>query len=418
MGPKRIGFLSTRFAGTDGVTLESAKWAHVMESRGARCYWMAGQLDKPDPVAHLEPLAFFNHPEILEIQDGIFGRSHRTRTVSDRVQAVKERLKSSIYEFLNRFQIDLLIPQNVLAIPMHVPLGLAISEVIAETKIPVIAHHHDFAWERERFTPNAAEDYLAAAFPPALPGMHHVVINSLQRDALARRLGLASTVIPNVMDFEIPAPGIDDFNHDFRDQMGIAVSDTLVLQPTRLVARKGIEHTVELLRRLQRPGLKLVFSHPPGDEGTAYHEFLIRRIAEAGVDHVAIWDRIGERRSMDAAGRKRFTLQDVYPHADLVAYPSLYEGFGNAFLEAVYFGKPVVINSYPVFARDIAPHGFQVISMPQRITDSVLEQTREILANASLRREWADTNIALGKKYFSYPVLRDRLAGCLAALGF
>ena len=30
------------------------------------------------------------------------------------------------------------------------------------TPLPVIAHHHDFAWERERFTLNAVNDYLQA----------------------------------------------------------------------------------------------------------------------------------------------------------------------------------------------------------------------------------------------------------------
>jgi len=31
---KNIGFVSTRFAGTDGVSLESSKWANVFEYNG------------------------------------------------------------------------------------------------------------------------------------------------------------------------------------------------------------------------------------------------------------------------------------------------------------------------------------------------------------------------------------------------
>jgi hypothetical protein len=31
---KNIGFVSTRFAGTDGVTLESSKWAEIMKKTG------------------------------------------------------------------------------------------------------------------------------------------------------------------------------------------------------------------------------------------------------------------------------------------------------------------------------------------------------------------------------------------------
>ena len=45
-------------------------------------------------------------------------------------------------------RIDLIVPENALSIPMHVPLGMAITELIAETGIPTIAHHHDFYWER------------------------------------------------------------------------------------------------------------------------------------------------------------------------------------------------------------------------------------------------------------------------------
>ena len=86
------------------------------------------------------------------------------------------------------------------------PLGLAMTEVIAETTLPVIAHHHDFAWERERFTLNAVNDYLQAAFPPLLYAMEHVVINSMAQKELARRLGIPSQIIPNVLDFETPAP--------------------------------------------------------------------------------------------------------------------------------------------------------------------------------------------------------------------
>jgi glycosyltransferase involved in cell wall biosynthesis len=106
----------------------------------------------------------------------------------------------------------------------------------------------------------------------------------------------------------------------------------------------------------------------------------------------------------------------VYPHADLVTYPSHYEGFGNAFLEAIYFGKPVVVNTYAVYARDIDPLGFKTIEMTQLVSREVVEATREILGNARLREEWAKTNYALGLKYFSYAVARRKLAARLANL--
>jgi len=414
--PKRIGFISTRFKGTDGVTLEARKWARILEDMDHQCFWMAGELDAPPEVSHHVPLAFFGHPEIADLQSRLFGVTTRSRETTDRIQAIKQQLKEEIYRFLDRFNIEVVIPENIVSLPMHVPLGLAMVEVLAETGLPTIAHHHDFTWERERFVISAVNDYLRCAFPPALHRIEHVVINSMAQKELARRCSLPSAIIPNVLDYETPPPGIDDYNRDLRREIGLADDDWFILQPTRVVPRKGIEHAIELVRRLNDPRAKLVISHPAGDEGNAYVAMLQDRIADAGIEVKFIADRVGEKRGINAAGRKVYTLFDVYPHADLVTYPSYYEGFGNAFLEAIYFGKPVVVNTYAVYARDIAPLGFRTIAMSNLVTREVVEQVREILQNTRLREEWARTNYQLGLKYFSFAVARRKLVARLANL--
>ncbi len=414
--PQRAGFVSTRFHGTDGVTLEARKWADVFHAAGTECYWMAGLLDTPSQRSRLVPLAFFGHPQIVEAQQDIFGHTTRSPRTTARIHRLKEKLKAELAAFVGKFKIDLLIPQNVLAIPMNIPLGLAVTEFIAETGIPTIAHHHDFAWERERFTVTSGADYLMAAFPPSLPHIEHVVINSMAQKELARRYGLPSALIPNVLDFETPPPPIDDYTTDFRREIGVAGDDILVLQPTRVVPRKGIEHAIDLLRQLREPKAILVFSHPSGDEGNDYMQHINERIADAGLRAIHIQDRISERRGTDAEGRKTYTLYDIYPHANLVTYPSHYEGFGNAFLEAVYFGKPLVVNKYAVYARDIDPLGFRTIEMSQIVTREVVERTRQVLQDEALRREWAAVNLDLGRKFFSYAVLRRKLTARLASL--
>jgi glycosyltransferase involved in cell wall biosynthesis len=414
--PRRIGFISTRFHGRDGVTLEAKKWAHILGEMGHSCFWMAGLLDTPPETSQPAPLAYFNHPEVAAVQRKLFGIPFRNRATTNQIQALKEQLKDELYQFINRFQLDVLVPQNILAIPMHVPLGLAMTEVIAETTLPVIAHHHDFSWERERFALNAVNDYLQAAFPPSLFAMEHVVINSMAQKELARRLGIPSTVIPNVLDFETPPPHPDAYSADLRAEIGLRADDLFILQPTRVVQRKGIEHAVELARRLADPRAKLVISHPAGDEGSAYLAMLKDRIADARIDVRFIAERVGEKRGLNAEGRKVYTLFDIYPHADLVTYPSVYEGFGNAFLEAIYFGKPVVVNTYAVFARDIDPLGFKTIEMSQLVTRAVVDQVKEIIRNKALRDEWAVINYDLGLKYFSYAVARRKLAARLANL--
>lgn len=416
MAGRRIGFVSTRIHGTDGVTLETRKWAEILTGLGHTCYWMAGQLDAPPEVSHEAPLAFFNHPEVAAVQEKLFGVTVRSRAVTNEIQRIKELLKDELYQFIAKYRIEVLIPENIHAIPMHVPLGLAMTEVIAETGLPTIAHHHDFAWERERFVVSAINDYLRAAFPGAMPRVEHVVINSMAQKELARRCSLPSAVIPNVLDFETPPTGIDDYNADLRREIGLRDDDVFILQPTRVVMRKGIEHAIELVRRLGEPRAKLVISHAAGDEGGGYIQMLRERIADAQIDVRFIADRVGERRGRTAEGRKIYTLADVYPHADLVTYPSHYEGFGNAFLEAIYYRKPVVVNTYAVYARDIEPLGFKTVAMTQLVTNEVVAQTRALLADRALREQWADTNFTLGVKYFSYAVARRKLVARLANL--
>jgi glycosyltransferase involved in cell wall biosynthesis len=413
---RRIGFVSTRFAGTDGVSFEAGKWARIFEKDGAECFWFAGQLETPPDVSYLVPEAFFNHPEVLEIQAGLFGVSERTPEIVRRVDSMSGRLQAALCDFIERFRLDLLVVENALAIPMHVPLGLALARVIEETGISTIAHHHDFAWERERFAWHAAADYLDAAFPPRLPTIAHAVINSMQKDALMERFGLEAVVIPNVLDFDVPPPELDGYAQSFRGEIGVAEDATLVLQPTRIVARKGIEHSVELVRRLADRRAVLVLSHPAGDEGFDYLHEVEARIAEAAIPAVFLSGRIGQKRGTTANGQRIYTLADIYPQADLVTYPSAWEGFGNALLEAVYFGRPVLVNAYPVYRSDIAPRGLRALEMNGKVTDEVVSEVWRVLDDPRLQGEWARENFAIGRKHFSLSLARDRLRGILAEL--
>ncbi|MGD8370939.1 MAG: glycosyltransferase family 4 protein [Syntrophobacterales bacterium] len=411
---KNIGFISTRFAGTDGVSLEAAKWAQLLWDRQHVSYWFAGELDRDPESSMLVEEAFFDHEEIRWINQHVFGTKHRTSEISGHIHAMRNYLKGKLYEFIENFNIDIVVPQNVLSIPLHIPLGLALTELIAETGIPTIAHHHDFAWERLRFSLNAVQDFLQMAFPPKLPSIQHVVISSLAQEELALRTGISATVIPNVLDFEQP-PQLDlEYSKNFRQEIGLEEGDVLILQPTRIVQRKGIEHAIELVSQLEDPKYKLVISHEAGDEGYDYANYVEYHARDHGVDLRLVSCHIGETRGVNEKGEKLYSLWDVYPHADFVTYTSLYEGFGNAFLEAVYFRKPILINRYEVFVRDIEPQGFDLIVMDGFITDRVVKQVREVMEAPERRDRMVNHNYQIATRHYSYTVLRKRLAFLIA----
>ncbi len=415
--PIEIGFVSTRLAGTDGVSLETAKWASVLEKRGHPCFYFAGELDYPTDKSFLVPEAHFRHPTIEEIQKHCFGTTKRERKTTRRIQEVKELLKDKLYEFIEKFGIDMLVVENALTIPMNIPLGLAITEFITETNIPTIAHHHDFYWERQRFAISAVGDYLDMAFPSNLPSMKHAVINTPAQLELAHRTGISSTVVPNVHDFETPPPPLDGYGSTLRAELGIAQDEVMLLQPTRIVARKGVEHAIELAKRLNafKKRVKLVISHKGGDEGDAYVRRVLDYVKLLGVNLILCGNRINDHRGTDSRGRKIYTLGDAYQSADLVTYPSTYEGFGNAFLEAVYYKKPLVVNRYSVYATDIAPKGFKVIEMDQFLTEAQGIQVEQVLYNNGLCERITEHNYRVAAKFFSFSVLEKKLASIEAS---
>lgn len=409
-----IGFVSTRFSGTDGVSLEALKWADVFSGFGHRIFWYAGELDKPENVSHLVPEAFFNHPENQELNSTIFGTQTRKRSVTDEIYKRKEYLKDSLYAFISSFKIDLLVAENALSIPMHIPLGMALTELIAETGLPVIGHHHDFWWERPRFLLSSVQDIIQSSFPPDLPSVKHVVINSMIQSDLAAKRGLSSSLVPNVLDFDRQRNWFNEFNYDFRVNCGFSEEDILILQPTRVVSRKGIEQAIYLVKQLDLPNIKLIISHSASDEGVDYYEWIKETARSQDIDISFIYNRLHEARGYDDNGEKLYTLWDVYPHVNMVTYPSLYEGFGNAFLEAVYFRKPILVNRYSVYIVDIEPKGFDVISIDGFVNQRTVGQVREVLTNEERLRTMTEGNFILAKKYFSYKILRKRLSSLLS----
>jgi glycosyltransferase involved in cell wall biosynthesis len=80
----------------------------------------------------------------------------------------------------------------------------------------------------------------------------------------------------------------------------------------------------------------------------------------------------------------RFSLWEVYQAADFITYPSLYEGFGNAFLEAIYFNKPILVNRYKIFVHDIEPKGFELVTMDGVLTGDVVKKIQKIVQDNSL----------------------------------
>jgi glycosyltransferase involved in cell wall biosynthesis len=409
----RIGFVSTRLKGTDGVSLEVRKWTEVLTGLQHECFFFAGESDWPANRSYVVPEAHFRHPDILKLSADLFDDYSRTPETSHHVDMLKTHLKTHLYRFIKQYSLDLLIVENAMAIPVHVPLGLASTEVIAETSIAAIAHHHDFAWERSRFSVSAAEDYLHAAFPASLKSIQHVVINSYAQSQLAYRTGLSSTVVPNVMKYEQPPRPPDGYAGDLRSTLGLQPGEFFILQPTRIVPRKRIERALGLAVRLGLP-YALVITHDAGDEGTEYLEYLQEIIAGLKARVIFGAAHFGDERGQTPDGRKLYSLADAYQAADLVTYPSSVEGFGNAFLEAIYYRRPLVVSTYDIYRLDLKPKGFRVVEFDEYVSKQAVEQARELLLHPDRVAAIVEHNYAVASKHFSYSNLEMLLVALIS----
>ena len=412
----RIGFISTRLNGTDGVSLEVEKWATVLKRIGHEMYYCAGELGGYAAGGALIPQLHFEHQSIINCAQRAFGegRQHTdTTTLVDEIYETADEIRGPLRKFIRSNHLDVIVVENALTIPMNLPLGISLTGLIAELGLNTIAHHHDFFWERQRYQSNAVLDLLDTAFPAKLPTIQHVAINSIAQKRLKARRGIDSIVIPNVHDFATPAPEIDNYNRDFREAVGLAKDDLFILQPTRVIQRKGIEMALELVKGLELQNKHLFITHRTHDEGLHYWLWLKREASMMKVDLRLIDHLIGAERTTDNS-HKIYSLWDAYPHADLVTYPSTYEGFGNALLEAIYFKRLVVVNRYPVYNADIGPLGFEFIELDGFVDDAAVETTQALLSDPERVRAMTNKNYAIAQEHFSLEVLEQKLKDILA----
>jgi mannosylglucosylglycerate synthase len=406
-----IGFLATRLAGVDGVSLEVAKLAHLLREMGHTIFYCAGELDPDDgnrPPGRLVPGMHFTDPVAKRLHDEAFNTSRPSVPLFRELYDSADALRAELEKFVEAFDIDLIIPQNTNAIPMNLSLGIAIADLARRTRIKTLCHHHDFYWERTRFINNGIQSILDDAFPPKLEPVRHLTISTVQQQRLYSWRGIQSLYLPNIFDFDNPPPPPDDYAMSFRETMGLSPDDVIVLQPTRLIRRKVVEKAIELVRKLDDPNVVFIATGYTSDEPGEYGTWLREEADRAGIRYKFIAEHVGAQRG-ERDGHRVYTLWDIYPHAHLITYPSDYEGFGNALVETMYFRKPFVVHTYPVYLADIKACGVQAVEYNYDITPEVLAQTRRLMDDAALRERITENNYRVASQHYSYSVGRNVL---------
>jgi len=339
--------VSFRLGGDDGVSIEAAKWQKAIELLGYDVVSVAGSgsADRIVPGLAMDAGAEVADAEVARALD----------------------------------DADVVIVENLCSLPLNPRASQAVSRTLRGR--PAILHHHDLAWQRQRFAKESP--------PPDDERWRHVAINWMSRGELSAR-GIPARVVYNTFDPDPPAGR----REATRAALAVGSGDLVVLQPTRAIERKRVSAAIALASQLGATFWLL--GRAEEDYGPALEQ-------ELGAASCPV--RTGPVLIEGAPA----TIHDAYAACDIVALPSAWEGFGNPALESATHRRPLLVGPYPV-AKELAGFGFDWFF------DTPRDRARlgEWLSAPST--ELLERNAAVARRFFSVSDLPRRIDRILASM--
>ena len=225
----RLVVVSFRLGGTDGVSIEAAKWRSAFEELGHVVTTVAGEgtCDVTLPGLRIDATT---PPSLDELR----------RALGD---------------------ADLVVVENLASLPLNPGAREVLYQAVDSRR--VLFRHHDLAWQREHLA------HLGG--PRDEPNWRHVAINQQSVDELAQH-GIEAELVYNSFDCDPPEGDRDGT----RRALGVG-PERLVVMPTRALARKNVAGALELCRELDA----VLWLLGPSEDG--YEPELDRQLARTSV---------------------------------------------------------------------------------------------------------------------------------------
>jgi glycosyltransferase involved in cell wall biosynthesis len=354
--------LSFRLGGTDGVSVVADTWIAALRDAGFEVVTVAGD----GPVDRLVPdLAIGRWP------DGRAGVEGPDAASPAEIDALADTVREALTD------AALVVVENLGTIPMNLPAARAVGR--ARAGLPTLWHHHDPAWQRDRY---AGLDEL----PFDDPAWRHVTINDLTRDQLRER-GIDAVTIRNGFDVHTP-PGDRAAE---RARVGLAPDELVVAHPVRAIARKDVPAAVRLAADLGAT----YWLTGPAEEG---YGPTVEAVLDAAIG-----------RGVRVLHEPGSSVADLCAASDVIAFPSTWEGFGNPPIEAAIHRRPAAVGHYPV-AEELRALGFEWFDPadPAPLAAWLAEPDQGLL----------DRNAAVARRHLSLEVVADSLRDLLDEAGW
>ena len=336
--------LSFRLGGTDGVSIVAETWIDALHRLGFEVRTVAGS---GEVDVRVPDLALGCWP------DGSAGLSGPEAATEAEIDRLADEVRTALSG------VDLVIVENLGSIPMNLPASIAVAR--AREGLPTIWHHHDPAWQRDRYAD--VTDLPPRESKPS-GQWRHVTINELTRQEFADR-GFTASTIRNGFDVHSPLGDRtgERARHDF------APEELVMLHPVRAIERKNVPLALEIAERVGAT----YWITGPAEEG--YRDTLDQLLDEA------------RQRGVRVVHEPAESLANMYAACDVVVFPSTWEGFGNPPIDAAIHRRPAIVSHYPV-SEELRALGFEWFDpqdLPAFTTwltsgdDGLIDRNREVV---------------------------------------
>jgi glycosyltransferase-like protein len=252
----------------------------------------------------------------------------------------------------------------------------------AVTVVRTVHHVDDFT------SPVLVDCQRAAILEPDVA----LVVSEAWRRTLAEDYGVAATVVPNGVDVERFAAASPTRAAELRRSVG-AADRPLVLSVGGIEPRKGSDTLVRALAVLAREGLRPVLAVVGGhsfQDHRAYREAVLAELPDLGLELGVDVVPVGTVADDD--------MPAWYAAADILAFPSVKEGFGLAVLEAMSAGVPVVTSDLPVF-REYLVGGRDALLVAVDEVDGLVGALRTALLDDAVRRRLVAAGAEVARRF-------------------
>ncbi|RLE42134.1 hypothetical protein DRJ48_04180 [Candidatus Woesearchaeota archaeon] len=403
-------------SGTDGVSLEIKKRIKILKRLGLKPCFVAGSGNADYVIPELSIL----HKSVKQFNMHAF-KNHNNEGAKRLFKRHSEATKTKLDAFFDEVKPDLLIVHNLFSLAYNLPASHALAEVIRQRNLKTEAIHHDFWWDRDSFVTRSGfvRNLMLDILPPHIPQIvSHIVLNSIERKKLLIRRKIKAKVFGDLFDFE----EANKYTKSELKRLLKLKQEVVFLQATRILRRKAIEISIDFIERfMKRSGKKatLLLTNPP--EKYIDMDYLKQILAYAKQKQV----------KLVLAYKKAPEVEffEFYKVADFVLYPTILEGFGNQFLEAVYYKKLPILFEYEVFREDLKKEGYLYISLgeryrvvdgmirvPRTAIDAAVRKALYYLARSRLYSAAVDKNFQIAKQHHSPRVLENYYRVLLASI--